>query len=802
MNFVQDLRVSIRSLLKRPGFTIIAVGTLALGLGATTALFSVVYGVLLRPLPYDHGERIVSVWQMPRNNPGPNPDGSVSHLNFVDWKQAAGSFESAALFSGATYIVTGVGDAEVVPGGIVSPEFFKVFGAAPVMGRSFTASEDVVNGPRVAVVSYGFWKERLGGRADVIGSSIEISSRPYEIVGVAPAGFGFPRDARLWTPVQNDDANCGRGCVFLNVVARLKDGVSVETARLEMQAIADRLERAFPTANANVTTGLLRLQDEIVGDVRPALLMLLGAVAMVLLIACANVANLLLVRGAARQGEIAVRAALGASRGRLLRFLLTESLVLAVAGAATGLLSAWWGVDGLKRLAPATIPRLGDVRFDFLTFLFAMGTATLTALLFGLGPAVQVVGIPLSSLLGGRGEAASHRARWSRTALLVVEVALSFVLLVGAGLLVRSMVRLQAIAPGFQADGVSIFTIALPSARYPQTMDVTRGYSQLDERLRAEPGVQSVGRIAGLPLGPGENVLTFRRSDRPAPPPGAAQIVLYRVVDPSYFATMAIPIVGGRPFEPNDRSGTPPVAIVSRLLAERYWPGETAVGQRVVVNGNAADFTLTIVGIAGDVRSSTLLVPPQPEMYVPHAQTGTRAMTYVVRSSLPAGQVLSSAREAVRGFDSKLPLIRPGTESALVARELARPQFYLVLFALFAGVAVALAGVGIYGVVAYTVAQRTREIGVRLALGADPSTVVRLIVWDGLRPAVVGVAVGAVVALAAGQVIATLLYQIQPRDPLTMVIVVGMLIAIVLVACLIPARRATRVPPAEALRME
>jgi putative ABC transport system permease protein len=795
-----DLRVSVRALLNRPGFTAVAVATLALGLGATTALFSVVYGVLLRPLPYADSERIVSVWQTPRNNPGRNPDGSVSHMNFVDWKAESASFESAALFSGATYIVSDANDAEVVPGGAVSPEFFKVFGANLVKGRAFTPQEDLANGPRVAIVSYGFWQERLGGRADVIGSSVELSSRRYEIVGVAPAGFAFPGDARIWTPIQSDDAACGRGCVFLNAVARLKPGVSASSARLEMQAIAARLEKAYPAVNTNTTAGLVTLQDEIVGDVRPALLMLLGAVAMVLLIACANVANLLLVRGAARQGEIAVRAALGAGRVRLLRFLLAESFVLAVVGAGVGLLTAWWGVDALKRLAPATIPRLADVRFDALTFLFAMGTATITALLFGLGPAVQVVGVPLGSLLGARGETAGRHTRWSRTGLLVAEVALSFMLLVGAGLLVRSMVRLQDIDPGFRAHGLTIFTLAMPGARYSQTADAVRGFDEIAERLSAEPGVQSVARISGLPLGPSENVFNFSRLDRPAPTPGTAPIALYRVVDAPYFQTMGIPIVSGRAFTPDDRDGNPAVLIISRLMADRFWPGEDPVGHRVSVS--SASQPKTIVGVAADVRSSSLSEPPQPEMYVPHAQAGTRVMTFVVRSALPTGEVLSASREAVRNFDAKLPLIRAGSEQALVASQMARPQFYLVLLALFAGVAVALAAVGIYGVVAYTVAQRTREIGVRLALGADPSEVVRLIMWDGLRPAAAGLLIGFVGANAAGRVIARFLYQVQPRDPLTMALVVATVVGVVLVACFIPSRRAARIPPAVALRME
>jgi putative ABC transport system permease protein len=423
-------------------------------------------------------------------------------------------------------------------------------------------------------------------------------------------------------------------------------------------------------------------------------------------------------------------------------------------------------------------------------------------MLFGLGPAVQVMGAPLASLLGARGATAGRHTRWSRTALLVAEVALSFMLLAGAGLLVRSMVRLQRIDLGFKADDVTLFTLALPVARYPQNADVVRGYDAIADQLRAEAGVQSVARISGLPLGPSENVQTFSRPDRPALAAGAAPIALYRVVDATYFQTMGIPIVSGRAFEAGDRDGAPPVVIISRLLADRFWPGENPVGRRVSVTNSRVALEKTIVGVAADVRSQRLAESPQPEMYVPHAQTGTRAMTLVLRSALPAGQVLSASRDVIRRFDAKLPLIRPGSESALVAREMARPEFYLVLLGLFAGVAIALAAVGIYGVVAYTVAQRTREIGVRLALGADPSEVVRLIMWDGLRPAAAGLVIGAMGALAAGRAIASFLYQIQPRDPWTLASVVTAVIGVVLVACFIPSRRAARIPPAIALRME
>ncbi len=803
-SMLQDIRVSLRALLRRPGFFVVCVLTLALGLGATTTLFSVVYGVLLRPLPYRDAERILSVWQTARNNPGPNPDGSVSHLNFLDWQRAAHGFESSALYSSSSFIVTGLGDAEVVPGGVVTPDFFHVFDADPVMGRAFSAAEDLAHGPSVVVVGYGFWKERLGGRADAVGSMLEISGRRFEIIGVAPSGFAFPREARLWTPVQNDDAACGRNCVYLNGVARLRAGVSVAAARQELQALARDLEEQFPTANTNVTIAATRLQDEIVGDVRPALLMLLGAVAMVLLIACANVANLLLVRGAARQGELAMRAALGAGRGRLLRFLVSESLVLASVGAIVGLLLAGWCVDLLKRLAPPTVPRLGDVHFDTPTFLFALALAVVTALVFGLWPAVQALRPSIVSALDARGETGASPARWSRSALLVAETALSFMLLAGAGLFLRSMVQLRAIDPGFQTNDLTIFTLALPSARYPQPSDVVRAYDTLEDDVRQAPGVESVARISGLPLGPSENVFNIARPDQPPAAPGAAQIALYRVVDGPYFQTMRIPLLSGRAFDATDRADTPAVAIVSRTLAARLWPGENPVGRELLVNANpgGAFSPKTIVGIAADVRSSSLAAAPQPELYAPHAQAGTRAMTLVVRSAQPSGAVLAAARETIKGFDARLPLIRPGTEADLIARQISRPAFYLLLLGLFAGVAVALAAVGVYGVVAYTVARRTREIGVRIALGADRSAVLRLVIWDGLRPALVGIAIGTVSALAGERILTSLLFNVPPHDPLTAATATVALTVVVALACLIPAARATRIPPAEALRLD
>ncbi len=794
--FLQDLRIAARTLLRHRTFSLVAVLTLALGGGATTAIFSVVYGILLRPLPYAQSDRLVAFGQTSKRAPTPPDDGSSSPVNFLDWQRASKTIPVMAMYSAGRAIISHQGEADVVRMGTVTPDFFAIFKAPPVRGRAFTTQENLPAGPRAVVVSYGFWQERLGGRDDVLTQSVEISGVSWPIVGVAPRGFDFPAGARLWVPVRNDDQQCGRGCVYLNGIGRLADGVSAAAAQQEMAGIAAVLERDFPNANFDTTVMVQTLRDRTVGSVRLALIVLLGAVAMVLLIACANVANLVLVRGASRQNEIAVRTALGAGRRGLVSYLLTENLVLAVAGGALGLLFAAWGIDGLRALAPANLPRLDDVRFDVPTFAFALAVAFATTLLFGLGPSLQLSRVPLSQVLGQRGTGGSGHSRWTRSALLAAEVGLSLVLLLGAGLLLRSLSALQNTNMGFEPAGLTVFTVSLPPARYPAP-EVAATHEQLDEQIRALPGVAQVARISGLPLGPGENVHSFTREDRPPPPPGQSLDALYRVVDPEYFETMKIPILEGRAFQPGDRDGGQRLVIVSRRLADAVWPGESPVGRPVRVNTFGPAL---VVGVVANVRSQTLSTQAQPELYVPHAQAGTRTVTYVVKSALTSAQVLSAARDVVRRRDSRLPLIAPGSMRQLVDGELARPRFYLVLLGLFAVLAVVLAAVGIYGVVAYVVSQRTREIGVRMALGASQRDVVGLMLWQGLKPAIAGIVAGLAVAFAGGWLIRGMLYEVRPYDPVTFVAVSGVLLAVVLMACAIPARRASSVPPSEALR--
>lgn len=801
--FLHDVRTSTRSLVRHRGFTLVAVLTLALGIGATTAIFSVVRAVLLEPLPYADSSRIVSIWQTDRRAPHPNEGGSVSHVNFLDWKRQTRSFESMALYSRATSVLTGLGEAEVVPAAIVTPGFFRVFRAAPAVGRDFTEAEDRPGGPAVVIISDGFWKERLGGRRDVLAQRLEISGVPREIVGVAPPGFDYPNHARFWLPVKNDDADCGRGCVYLNALARLRPGVTVAAAGQEMASLALALEKAYPGANTNLTAAVATLQDELVGDVRLALLVILAAVFAVLLIACANVANLLLLRGAARQGEMAVRAALGGSRARLVRYLLTEAAVLSLVSALAGVLIAAWGIDALKLAAPPDIPRLGDVRIDLVTFLFALGLTSLSALLFGLVPALRLARAPLAPMMTGRGVQGDRDAGWSRSALVTAEVALSLVLLLAAALLVRSLIQLQRVDPGFQADGRTIFTVSFPAARYPDRAAVARASDAIRDRLAAVHGVQAVARISGLPLGPSVNVQSFTRPDRPAPLPGQEPTALFRGVDARYFRVLGIPVRSGRAFTEEDRSGTPLVVIISRRAAERFWPGEDPVGKTLRLDVSSDEQRpRTIVGVVGDVRSTALAAVPEPELYIPLAQSDMRAFTFVVRSPLPAAAVLPATRRALATYDARLPQIRPGTLWALVDEQMARGRFYLLLLGLFAVLAVVLALVGVYGVVAYGVSRRTREIGVRMALGAGRWSVARLVVFQGLRPAAIGVVLGAAGALSAGRVIAGLLYGIAPYDPLTFAIVTALTLFVVALAGAVPARRASRIAPSEALRAD
>jgi putative ABC transport system permease protein len=792
----QNLKIATRSLLRQRGFSLAAVLTLALGIGAATAIFSVVYGVLLRPLPYPEADRLVTLGQTAKDNPTEPVDGSVSPINFLDWQREAKTIPEMALVSGARFVVTNLGEASVVDGAIVSPGFFAVMQSPLMMGRDFTAEENLPTGPRAIIVSHAFWQERMGGRADVLQQSIEVSGVPRQVVGVASPGFDYPDKARVWGPVRNA-ASCGRNCVFLNVIGRLADGATPQTAQQEMTGIAAALERAFPNDNTNVTVMVQTLQNRTVGSVELALTVLLGAVVLVLLIACANVANLVMVRGAARQSEMAVRMALGAGYRGVLSYLLAENVLLGLAGGVVGLLLAAWGIDALKLVAPANLPRIDEVRFDLPAFAFAMGMVMLTTVLFGFGPSVTLARVPLAQAFASRGSVGRGRSMWTRSLLLTGEVALSLVLLLGAGLLLRSLAAQQNTELGFAADNRTVFGISLQGAAYPADR-VVLAMDQLHEQFSSLPGVEQVGRVSALPLGTAENVFNFVRPDNPPASPGLTPSARHQSADANYFAVMGIPVIAGRAFTPADREGAPAVAIISKGMAEKFWPDVDPVGRPIQIGGQAS----TIVGVVGDVRSLEVTQAPQPEMYQPLAQTRARGMRFVVKSRTDSAQVLAGARDIVRRFDNRLPLIAAGTMEALVDGHLARPRFYLLLLSLFSGLAMVLAAVGIYGVVAYVVSQRTREIGVRMALGARQREVVGLMLWQGLRPAAAGVVLGLVAALALGRVASGLLYTVRPTDPATFAGVTIILMVVVVIASAIPAMRASSVPPSQALRGE
>jgi predicted permease len=695
----------------------------------------------------------------------------------------------------------------VVPSGVVSRELFEVFGASPVLGRTFTEEETRHEGPDAVVVSDRFWRSRLGADPDVLGTTIMISGRPHPIVGVAPPGFAFPADAQLWTPIQNDEEGCGRGCVIFGAVGRVAEGVTVERAAAELDELAARLEAEYPESNAQAVFRATPLRDVVVGDVRTALWVLLGAVFVVLLIACGNVANLILVRGGARRMELAVRSALGAPRRRILRQLMTENAVLALAGGVAGVVLAWWGVSGLVRLAPPDLPRMDEVALDGTTLLFALAVVALTVLVFGLVPALRLSagGVAEAMRRGSRGRVGEQSGHRARSVVLVAEVALSVLLLLAAGLMLRSLGRMQAVDLGVDTNDVVVFRLSLPSARYEGPDERVAFLDRLEERLAGLPGVEAVATTVSIPFGRVDLGGSFVRPELPEPDPGEVPSAGYRVLDPEAFEVLGIDVLSGRAFLPGDRQGAEPVVMINRSAAERYWPGEDPVGKTMRVHisvGYPEGEPRRIVGVTVDFHSR-ITREPGPEMYVPYAQAGASFPHMALKTSgVASGALLAGARSELAALDPELPIAQAGTLEEMTAAQMAAPRFYLLLLGLFAVMAVVLAAVGIYGVVAYLVVQRTREIGMRMALGARVDEVVRMVVWQGIGPSLVGVVLGLVGALALGRLLSGILFEVAPTDPATYVLAPLLLLTVVIAATALPARRATRIPPADALRAE
>ena len=801
----QDVRYGARMLAKRKGFTLVAVSALALGVGANTAIFSVVNAVVLRPLPFADPDRLVKIYVTDaRRGVTKYP---ASYLNFADWRAQNTSFEAIAAHA-STGAAVRVGELpESVEGVYVSADLFRALGARPLMGRALLP-EDEAPGSRVVVVSHEMWRKRFNSDPGIVGRQVAFDGEPTTVVGVMPEGFRFPVEVvgpEYWQPLDpKSEANLERGQNYLSVFGRLKPGVTPAQAQAEMATIAARLEQQHAEENAGRGVNLVPLHEDIVGDVRPALLVLLGAVGCVLLIACANVANLTLARAASRSREIAVRSALGASRWRVARQLLTESLLLSLVGGLAGLLLALWGVEALAAAIPADIPRAAEIGIDPAVLLFTLGVALLTGVVFGLAPALRASKSDLNESLkeGSRGSTEGFRGNRLRGLLVVFEVALSLVLLVGAGLLIRSFFELRAVRPGFDPQNLLTAGIGLPPNKYGDEASQAAFFKQVLERVAHLPGVKSVGGIEPLPMS-GNNWSTAVTVDgRPAPPPGQRQRTQTRVVSPDYFRAMGIPLLRGRFITEQDTAESPKVVVVSESFARQVFPGEEAVGKRVKPT-LAPNFMAEIVGVVGDVKHGALDEAVTPELYASYRQAPQPFLALVVRAepAVTAG-LTNSVREAVLQVDPNQPLYNVKTMEELLSDSVARRRFNMALLAVFAGIALALAAVGVFGVMSYSVTRRTHEIGIRVALGAQRRDVVRLIVGQGMALVGAGVALGLACALALSRLIAGLLYGVSASDPVIYSAVALTLAAVALAACYLPARRATRVDPMIALRHE
>jgi putative ABC transport system permease protein len=802
----QDLRFGFRTLFKNPGFTAVAIIALALGIGANSAIFSVVNTVLLRPLPYKDSEGLVMVWEDATKHGYPRDTPAVA--NYMDWRSQNHVFEDMAAVADASLNLTGAGDPERLEGSAANASLFSLLGVAPQVGRVFTPEEDQPGANRVVILSNRLWARRFGADPAVVGKQITLNGQPATVVGVMPSQFQFPsQDVELWVPIAfTPQQAAGRGRHYLQVVARLKQGVTLPQAQAEMNTIATRLQQQYPQSNTDLGAVVVPLHEQVVGDIRPALLILLGAVGLVLLIACANVANLLLARAAVRQKEIAVRVAFGASRWRLIRQFLTESLLLAVVGGAFGLLLSVVGIKLLTRFIPPNISQIKAIELDSYVLGFTVLVSLFTGVIFGLVPALQASMFKPNETLkeGGRSSSSGNRGNRIRALLVIAEVAVSLVLLIGAGLLINSFLRLRSVDPGFDSSNLLTMRIVLPDAKYRELERRSAFYTDLIQRVEALPGVKSAAVTTNLPLYRQGNSTGIEIEGRPAPPPGQEIIITTRVISPKYLTTMGIPLLRGRQFGPEETAKMPGAVIVSETMAKRYWPNEDPLGKRLTPGRNAGpDDWFQIVGIAKDVRQFELNADPKPQMYLPYVQADFFApRDLVVKTDIDALGMAATVRRAVWEIDKDQPVSNIKTMAEIAAESVARQRFSMLLLAIFAGLALVLAAVGIYGVMSYSVTQRRNEIGIRMALGAQRSDVLKLTVGQGLKLVLVGVAVGLVGAFVLTRLMVSLLFGVGATDPSTFIAISVILIAVALFASFIPARRATKVDPLVALRYQ
>jgi putative ABC transport system permease protein len=801
----QDLRYGARMLLKKPGFTLIAVLTLALGIGANTAIFSVVNAVLLRPLPYSESERLMQIFL---NNPETaSARGGYGNADFQALRERNQSFEKiAAISPGNSFSLTGGGSPEQVVGAVVTAEFFDMLGARPRRGRTFLAGEDKPGSPRAVVVSHGFWKKHLSSNPDAVGQTVTLNNESYTVIGVMAPDFRFTAfgPAELWTALQLPPPRV-RPPYSLRVIGRLKPGVSAEQAQAEVNAIANQIQQQYPRSTPKVARAE-PFKHAIVGDAQLSLSLLLGAVFFVLLIASVNVANLLLARATEREREIAVRSALGASRLRLIRQALTECALLALLGAMLGWLLAQWGVDLIVSLSPENLPRFDEISVDMRVLGFTLLMACFSGLVFGLAPALQSSQVDLNTTLkeGGRSGAEGSRRNRLRSLFIVSEFALALLLLVGAGLMIRSFLRLQRVNPGFAPDRVLTAEIVLPQSSYREAARVGAFQRQLLQRVQALPGVESASVSMALP----PNLLIMRNPfalEGPAPPPGQSLPLAEQVlVSPDYFRTLGIQQLAGRAFTDADDANAPQVVIINETLARQYFPQQDPVGKRL----QTGDYSprgpwLTIVGVVADVKYSGLNEPPQPALYTSFQQNlWWRSMFLAVKADGDPLGLVNAVRNEVWAVDRDLPVSQIKTMDQLMSDAVAEPRAYTLLLGALGAVALLLAAVGIYGVMSYAVTQRTHEIGVRMALGAQSGAVLRLVVGAGMKLALLGMAIGLLAAFALTRLMSKLLFDVSATDPVTFALIALLLMGVAFLSCYLPARRATKVDPMTALRWE
>jgi len=806
--FLQDFRYAVRLWLRTPGFTAVAVLALALGIGANTAIFTIVKAVLVDRLPFRDADRLVVVWEDSARHPGrPNV---VGPANFLQWRDRATAFEQLAGIYDTRVNLTGQAEPEelIVQG--VTANFFSALGVSPLIGRDFAPDEGPDGRDGVVVLSYALWQRRFGGDASIVGRTIQLNSRAFTVIGVMPQEVGLflkagsltGKPADLWMPFAFTAAQRQPRGRYLSVIARLKAEVSLGQARTQMATIASSLTKEWPDFDTGWGVMVVPIHEELSGAYRPALVVLFGAVAFVLLIACANVANLLLARGAVRQREIAVRVAIGAARGRVVRQLLTESLVLGLAGGALGLLVAQWSLDGMLALSPVDLTNLSRIHLSYGALAFTAGISILTALLCGVAPAFEGARADVQEGLreGARQAGGGVRHRRFRHALVVSEIALAVVLLVGAGLMLRTFTNLRGVDPGFDAHNVLTLRASLPLARYATGDERVRFFQEAVARVRELPGVTSAGAISFLPFTSLGAATSFTIAGQPPPLPGQDAVTDVRVCDDGYFESMHIPLLRGRLFTPREMREKANVVVVNQAMARRYFAGSDPIGQKLFIAMNEPNLATEIIGVVGDVKPTDLTADIRPMTYWAHPQLAYNAMTITVRTAGDPLAMAPAVASAIQTIDKDQPVSDVRTMDQWLARSLATTRFSSMLLAVFAGLALLLAAIGIYGVMSYAVSQRTPEIGIRLALGADARSILRLVVGNGLALAAAGLGLGVLLSLALTRSLTSLLFQTGSTDPATFAAVVALLGSVALLACYLPARRASRIAPVEALR--